>query len=213
MIPANKGKKLPPEPLTPDEVRSLINACSSRAPTGIRNRALLVVLYRGGLRISEALGLAPKDLDRDAGTIRVLRGKGKTNRLVGLDPGAWAIVQLWLERRTQLHVPKRAPVFCTLSGEPMKTPYVRALLPRLARRAGIQKRCHPHGLRHSFAFELANEAVPVHLIQQQLGHASLLTTDKSDERRGEHEGANLDFVVACEFSEELVRSLFSRTVL
>ena len=178
MTPANKGRRLPPEPLTPDEVRSLINACSPRAPTGIRNRALLVVLYRGGLRISEALSLAPKDLDRDAGTIRVLRGKGKTHRLIGLDPGAWAILQLWLERRTQLDLPRRAPVFCTLAGEPIKTAYVRALLPRLARRAGLQKRCHPHGLRHTFALELANESVPVHLIQQQLGHSSLTTTDR-----------------------------------
>ena len=89
----NKGRKAPPEPLSPDEARALIKAASRRAPTGIRNRALMVVLYRGGLRIGEALALKPKDLDIDQGTVRVLRGKRKKSRLVGLDIGALEIVQ------------------------------------------------------------------------------------------------------------------------
>lgn len=176
MTPANKGKTLPPEPLTADEVRALIHSCSVRAPTGIRNRALLVVLYRGGLRISEALSLAPKDLDAKAGTVRVLNGKGKKHRVVGLDPGAWAILQLWLDRRIQLGITRNARLFSTLGGKSMHTAYVRALLPRLARRAGIEKRVHAHGLRHSHAYELANEGTPLHVIQLQLGHASLATT-------------------------------------
>ena len=81
----------------PDEVRALIKACSNRAPTGIRNRALLVLLYRGGLRLSEALRLYPKDLDRDAGTVTVLVGKGGKRRTIGLDPGAFAVVERWLD--------------------------------------------------------------------------------------------------------------------
>ena len=67
-------------------MKALIRACSPRAPTGVRNRALLVVLYRGGLRVGEALALYPKDLDRRRGTIRVLHGKGDKARTVGLDP-------------------------------------------------------------------------------------------------------------------------------
>ena len=178
MIPANKGLKLPAEPLTPDEVKSLIRVCSKRAPTGVRNRALIVVLYRAGLRISEALSLLPKDLDAANSTIRVLHGKGDKARVVGLDAGAWALLQLWLERRTALGLNGRQPVFCTLAGKPMKSGYVRMLLPRLARRAGIEKRCHPHGLRHTHAFELATEATPIHVIQAQLGHSSVATTDR-----------------------------------
>src|SRR5437762_13910213 len=173
MIPSNKNKKLPADPLTSDEARAIFNACSKRAPTGIRNRALLVVLYRGGLRISEALAVLPKDLDTEAGTIRVLRGKGKTTRLVGLDAGAWAILQVWLERRAQLGISGRAPVFCTLAGQSMKTAYVRAMLPRLARKAGIERRVHAHAFRHSFAFERVNERTPLHLVQAALGHASI----------------------------------------
>lgn len=175
-LTTNRGRRFHPEPLSSEEAKALVSACSRRAPTGVRNRALIVVLYRAGLRISEALTLRVKDLDQDAGTIRVLQGKGGRTRLVGLDPGAWAILQLWLDRRPQLGLSSKHPVFCTLSGEPLKDSYCRALLPRLAAKAGIEKRVHPHGLRHSFAFELANEGVPVHAIQALLGHASLSTT-------------------------------------
>jgi site-specific recombinase XerD len=177
-IPANKGRKLPPEPLTPDEVKSLIRACSKRAVTGIRNQALIVVLYRAGLRISEALALTPSNLDAKGGMIRVLHGKGDKSRVVGLDAGAWAILALWLDRRAAAGINSRAPVFCTLKGKPIKSAYVRALLPRLARKAGIDKRVHAHGLRHTHAFELACEGTPIHCIQLQLGHANSATTDR-----------------------------------
>ena len=144
MVPVNRGQKLPPEPLAEEEVRALLKACSSRAPTGIRNRALITVMYRGGLRLGEALQLKPKDLDAKKGTIRVLHGKGDKSRLVGLDEGGWAIVQRWLDRRKELGITLRRHVFCTLDGRPLQKAYVRALLPRLGRRAGIEKRVHSH---------------------------------------------------------------------
>jgi len=173
---ANAGKRYPAEVLTPDEVRALIKACSNRASTGVRNRALLVVLYRAGLRISEALQLAPKDVDRAAGTVTVLRGKGGKRRTIGLDPGAFALLECWLEHRAKLGVNGHKPIFCTLNGNRMATAYVRAMMPRLARKAGIEKRVHAHGLRHTHAAELAMEGKPVNLIQAQLGHANLAVT-------------------------------------
>jgi site-specific recombinase XerD len=176
--PANKGESYPPEPLEAEEVRALMAACSRRAPTGIRNRALITVLWRGGLRISEALALEPKDLDRKEGAIRVLHGKGDRSRTVGLDPEAFALVELWLERRRSLGINGHRRVFCTLAGSPLSTAYVRALLPRLARKAVIEKRVHAHGLRHTHAAELAREGVRMNVIQAQLGHSSLATTDR-----------------------------------
>ena len=176
--PANKDKTYPAEPLTANEAQKLILAASRRAPTGIRNRALIVTLYRGGLRIAEALALMPKDLDADAGTARILHGKGNRARTVGLDPTAFAVIERWLDRRTALGINGRAPVFCTLDGNPLSTAYVRALLPRLARKAGIEKRVHAHGLRHTHAAELAREGIPMNVIQAQLGHSSLATTDR-----------------------------------
>ena len=174
----NKGRTYPPEVLTPDEVKALIRACSNRAPTGIRNRALITVLYRGGLRLGEALALMPKDVDPDRGTVTVLHGKGDRHRTVGLDPGAMAILLRWVERRRQLGITGRSRLFCTLEGRPLHGSYVRALLPRLARKAGIEKRAHPHGLRHAHASELMWEGVPTPVIQAQLGHTNLATTDR-----------------------------------
>lgn len=166
------------EILTPDEVKALVYACSNRAPTGIRNRALITVMYRGGLRLGEALALRPKDVDPGRGTLTVLHGKGDRRRTVGLDPGAMALVVRWLERRKTLGVGSRAPLLCTLDGRSLKPSYVRTLLPRLARKVGIEKRVHPHGFRHTMAYELMMEGVPVPIIQRQLGHASLATTDR-----------------------------------
>jgi site-specific recombinase XerD len=174
----NRGKTFPAEIMTADEVRALIKACSNRAPTGVRNQALIVALYRGGLRISEALALKPKDLDREAGTIRVLQGKGSKARTVGLDPTAFAVIERWLERREALDINGHRPLFCTLKGQPVQSAYVRALLPRLAARADIEKRVHPHALRHTHAAELAREGVPLNLIQAQLGHSNVATTSR-----------------------------------
>lgn len=176
--PANKDKKYPPEVLTPDEARRLIEACSNRAPTGIRNRALIVVMYRGGLRAGETLALRPKDVNTAAGTITVLRGKGDRRRVVGLDPGAVAILSRWIETRHSRGINGHAPLFCTLQGKRLQPSYLRTLLPRLANKAKIEKRVHPHGLRHTHAYELMMEGVPVPIIQQQLGHTSLATTDR-----------------------------------
>jgi integrase/recombinase XerD len=175
---ANKGRRFPPETLTEAEVSALIRAASGRAPTGVRNRALIVVLYRGGLRVFEALGLQVRDVDVEAGTIRVRHGKGDRSRIVGVDPAAASLIARWLEVRKARGIPRWAPVFCTLAGRRLHDRYVRALLPRLARRAGIDKRVHPHGLRHTHAAELAREGVPVNVIQAQLGHRSLATTDR-----------------------------------
>ncbi len=176
--PANKGRSFPVEVLTDEEVKNLIRACSNRAPTGIRNRALIVVLYRGGLRLAETLALEPKDVDADRGTLVVLHGKGDRRRTVGIDLGAMAILMHWMEVRRNLDVSNRGRLFCTLGGSPLFSSYVRTLLPRLATRAGIEKRVHPHGLRHTHAYELMMEGVPMPVIQRQLGHASLATTDR-----------------------------------
>lgn len=174
--PANKGKRYPPEPLTRDEVLRLMSAPSGRAPTGIRNRALIALLYRAGLRISEALALFPKDVDRTAGTVRILHGKGDRSRTVGMDPEAFAMVERWMDTRTSKGINGHAPVFCTLKAKPMSPAYVRALLPRLGRKAGIEKRVHAHGLRHTMAAELRAEGTDIGIISKQLGHSSIATT-------------------------------------
>lgn len=174
----NKGKTFPAEILTGDEMRRLLDAISQTSNYGIRNRALISVLYRSGLRHSEALDLMPKDVDLEAGSITVLHGKGDRRRMVGIDGGATPLIQPWIERRSELAFTHNEPLFCTLKGTRMGNSYLRSVLPQYAQRAGIAKRVHPHGLRHTHAYELAMERVEMPIIQRQLGHSSLATTDR-----------------------------------
>jgi integrase/recombinase XerD len=145
MPTALRSRRRPPEVLTPDEVRALIGACSNRAPTGIRNRALIAVLWRCGLRVGEALALEPRDVDLDAGTLRVRHGKGDRSRTVGLDTQAMALIARWMDRRQRLGINGRRRLFCRLDGGPLQQSYVRHLLRRLADKTGVDKRVHPHG--------------------------------------------------------------------
>ena len=167
------GQKYPVEPLTRPEVEALLAACSKGA-TGTRNRALVGLLWRSGLRVSEALALKPSDVQERS--VRVLHGKGDKSRTVGLDATAKALLDLWIAERKALGL--KGPLFCTLKGQPVKTAYVRALFKRLAADAGIEKRVHPHGLRHTHAFELINEGISLNVISAQLGHSTPLTTHR-----------------------------------
>ena len=177
-------RQLDADVLTTGEIERLIRACSGRAPTGVRNRALLVLAWRSGLRVGEVLALRPKDVDLETGTLVVQHGKGDKRRVVGLDPGAVAIVAQWIQTRRNLGISNSRPLICTLRGERLRQDYVRHLLPRLAARAGIEKRVHAHGLRHAYALELDREGLPLTGIRDLLGHASAATTDRYLRRLG-----------------------------
>src|SRR4249919_321761 len=97
--------------LTGAEIELLMRQCSRRAPTGVRNRALIAVLWRCGLRIGEARALAIKDFEPDSGTLVVQRGKGGKRRVVGVDAGTVALVSRWLEVRAKRRMPSRGPLF------------------------------------------------------------------------------------------------------
>lgn len=179
---ARRRKKTPPKAsrpihvLTLEELKKLLGACSRKASTGLRNRALLALGYGAGLRVSEALALRVEDLDLDAGTVRVRVQKGGGERLIGIGQGSMAIVERWLDRRRRRRIPAKAPLLCTLAGGALLPSYVRTLLPRLAREAGVNKRAHFHGLRHTRAVHLIRRGVPINEVQAQLGHLRLDTT-------------------------------------
>ncbi len=179
--PSTAGQTFPIETLTPAEARRLLDACSRRSPSGQRMAALVAVAYRSGLRLSELLALELRDIDQAAGSINVRRGKGSRQRIVGIDTTTLAMLDRWLTTRQQLVGRRAGPIFCQITtgreGRPLDPSYVRKALKRLAVRAGIDKRVHPHALRHTFATELAGERCPGRVIQQALGHSSLATTD------------------------------------
>jgi site-specific recombinase XerD len=161
--------------LTTDECHALLTACSSKAPTGIRNQALIVVLWRVCLRIQEALDLRPKDFSGKS--IRIHSGKGGRARTVGVDPESSAVIQRWLAKRRDMGFNPSQRLFCTLKGGPVDTSYCRHLFKRLAKKAGLDKRVHPHGLRHSGAVHLLDRGQKITVIAKQLGHSNLATTN------------------------------------
>jgi site-specific recombinase XerD len=192
-------RRLDADLLTPAEVERLIAACSRHAPTGVRNAALLAVLWRCGLRAGEAVALAVKDIDLDEGLLTVQHGKGGKRRVVGIDAGTRALIEKWLGRRRKLGIRGRV-LFCTLRGGSLETSYLRHLLPRLARRAGIERRCHPHALRHRFAADLVKEGAPLTTVRDLLGHSSAATTSVYLSRIGA--GEAVEFARQREWSED-----------
>lgn len=155
--------------LTTEEARALIRAASNRAPTGVRNRALIALMYRSGLRPGEALAVLPTALDLERGTIAVPARKGGTGRVAALDSYTIELITRWLVRRERLGATDDGPLICTLAGQTIKAAYVRELLPRLARKAGITKRVHPLGLRYACAAEMHREGHAPTLIESHLG--------------------------------------------
>jgi site-specific recombinase XerD len=144
---------------------------------GWRLRALIVVLWRAGLRIQEALTLTELDLDQRRGSLLIRNGKGGRRREVGMDDWGWEQLRPWLNARPELPA---GPLFCIIDGPTRGRPWsgaaVRSEFRRLAVQAGMRRRFAPHQLRHAHALELAREGVPLNIIQRQLGHANLGTT-------------------------------------
>lgn len=159
--------------LSEAEVQRLLLAASERAPTGVRNRAFVALLYCSALRVGEALALAPRDVDPEAGTIQV---KGLRQRTAHLFASAAPYLETWQGLRDGLGLPARAPLFCTLAGEPLEPAYVRAMLARLGRRAGLGKRIHAHLLRHSAAARMGRAGLAAEELASQLGHRAARST-------------------------------------
>jgi site-specific recombinase XerD len=175
--PKNKGMRYPADPPRAEEIIAVMRAAGANAH-GLRVRALIAVLWRAGLRISEALALSESEVDPGRGSVLVRHGKGDKRREAGMDEWGFEHVSAWLEQRVELPI---GPLFCVIDG-PTKgrrawaSTAVRAELRRLTLSAGVRRRFAPHQLRHAHAVELAREGIAVNLIQRQLGHTDLGTT-------------------------------------
>jgi site-specific recombinase XerD len=171
--PRDKGVRYPADPPRVEEIVAVMR-CAGSTPYGLRARALIVLLWRAGLRISEALALSESDLDRAMGGVLVRRGKGGKRREVGMDRWGWEQIEPWLDRRLELPV---GALLCVIdgptAGRPWSASAARTTLRRLAVGAGVRRRFAPHQLRHAHAVEMAREGVPLNVIQRQLGHANL----------------------------------------
>lgn len=166
-----------PSALSEGEVERIL-AAAERTPTPLRDRALVEVLYGGGLRVSELTGLTLDRLHLKEQMIRV-RGKGDKERLVPIGKPARASVVRYLEneRPRLLGKERRNEVFVTARGTRLTRQAVFALVRRLALRAGIDQRPSPHGLRHAFATHLVERGADLRVVQALLGHEQIATTE------------------------------------
>jgi site-specific recombinase XerD len=172
-LASEQGLRYPADPPTVEEIIAVMRTAGD-SPHGQRLRGLIVILWRAGLRIQEALSLGESDLDPRRGSLIVRHGKGGRRREVGMDAWGWQQLQPWLTRRLELPV---GPLFCivtgTTRGRHWANAAARADLRRTAARAGVRRRFAPHQLRHAHAVEMAHEGVPLVVIQRQLGHSNL----------------------------------------
>lgn len=166
-----------PKALTIDQVERLLAAPSSEEPIGIRDRALLELLYATGARVSEVIGLDVDDLAH--GDMLRLRGKGSKERIVPVGSFARAAVDAYLTRvRPGLAAKGRASarLFLGARGAPLSRQSAWLVIRDAAERAQITVAVSPHTLRHSFATHLLQGGADVRVVQELLGHSSVATT-------------------------------------
>jgi integrase/recombinase XerC len=178
-----------PTYLTIDDMFRLLDAPPFDTPTGLRDRAILEVLYSCGLRVSELVGLNWDEVDANLEVVRV-RGKGDKERIVPIGRKALAALERYRAQLPALVVPKRrhslpsassstpAAVFLNTRGERLTTRSVARIVAGYARDCGIALRTSPHALRHTFATHLLEAGADLRAIQELLGHSSLSTTQK-----------------------------------
>lgn len=164
-----------PKVLSKNEVATVLDGpIFDDSLLGLRNRAMVEILYSGGLRASELLYLEHDDIDANIGIIRVL-GKGKKERQCMLGAPARAALQEYLEMKHS-KAPGEPRVFINKFGNPLSDRSLRRLFKQLIRAAGLGGKATPHTMRHSFATHLLDAGADLRSVQEMLGHASLSTT-------------------------------------
>jgi integrase/recombinase XerC len=179
IVTPRKEQQLPVH-LTVDDMFRLLEAPPKDTPAGLRDRALLEVLYSCGLRVSELVGLDWSDIDSSLEVVRV-RGKGGKERLAPIGRKALAALAAYRERVGDL-CPRRLrqekAVYLNRRGGRLTTRSVARMVEHYVMAAGLATKASPHALRHSFATHLLNAGADLRAIQELLGHASLSTTQK-----------------------------------
>jgi len=181
---AVRTPKLPkplPKVLPVDEAFALMESPGRTTPLELRDRAILEVLYGGGLRVSELCSLSVPDWDREGRVLRVL-GKSSRERLCPVNAKAARALETYLSRRSELLAKGRAvdpsALFLNYRGGRLRARSVARHLDRYVRRCALARKVSPHALRHSFATHLLAGGADVRTIQELLGHASLSTTQR-----------------------------------
>ena len=166
-----------PAVLSVEEVDAIMESVDLNSPTGVRDRAILEVLYGCGLRVSEVCGLKISAVYFDEGIVSVI-GKGDKQRLVPLGEMAADAIRNYLSIRQAASEPKYSDIlFLNRFGKPLSRISVFNMVKKQALVAGIRKEISPHTFRHSFATHLIENGADLRTVQEMLGHESILTTE------------------------------------
>ncbi len=167
-----------PEVLSVEEINAIVEAIDLSKPEGLRNKAIIEVLYGSGLRVSELINLQLSKLYLDEGYMLV-EGKGSKQRLVPMSPEALKQTNLWKIDRNMLDIKKGNEdfVFLNRRGTKLSRDMIFKIVKDLAMQAGVRKNVSPHTFRHSFATHLLEHGANLRAIQQLLGHESITTTE------------------------------------
>ncbi len=177
-LPNPKLPKIHPKVLNVDQALHLVDAEVPPDPAGLRDMALLEVLYGSGLRISEALGLDFVHLDLEQGLVRVM-GKGRKERIVPLTPAAVERLRRYLEQRGAFNPPPREQaVFLGKRGGRLSRRQAGEMVKHMAALTGVPTNISAHTLRHSFASHLLQAGADLRSVQELLGHARISTTQR-----------------------------------
>ncbi len=175
LIEAPKSSRPLPDTLSVDEIDRLIRSIDASTTKGLRDQAILEVLYSCGLRVSELCDLRLGDLFFGEGYIRVI-GKGNKQRLVPVSSMARDRIQLYMEVRNKAHR-KEEILFLNNRGKKLTRVMIFTIIKQAAQRAGIDKKISPHTFRHSFATHLLEGGANIRQVQELLGHENILTTE------------------------------------
>ncbi len=165
-----------PKSLQPGDVEALLEAPDPSTPAGMRDRAMLELLYATGLRVSELIGLRIDDLEMDAGFLRAI-GKGSKERIVPFGEESRSAVLIWIEQGRPSYQKHGDPsLFLSNRGRALSRQSVWMKIVAYAKKAGIRTKISPHMLRHSFATHLLEHGADLRSVQMMLGHADISTT-------------------------------------
>lgn len=171
------ARKLP-KFINQNQFIEMINQININCATGSRNYAMLMIMYRAGLRVSEVANLALPDMDFETGLIYIQDSKENKDRYVPMDIDIIKSCQQWLKFR-----PESEFFFCTMKGAILDTRYIREMCYRISEKAGVyiqdgreKKKVNPHALRHSCLTSLLREGLNIREVQEIAGHSSISTT-------------------------------------
>lgn len=166
---------LPKNIITAREAKKVLESINTNQPLGLRDRAMLELLYSSGIRVSELIHIQLADVDLNQGMLHVVKGKGDKDRIVPVGQIACRYIREYIQTARPQHT-QETTLFLSCRGLPLAKQNIEEICEKQGRRAGVKKKVTPHTFRHTCATEMLKNSVDIRYIQELLGHSSLKST-------------------------------------